>query len=132
MNPFSQSRFLWAVSCVTLCIFTSGCKEQTEYMPEPAIVGINIVNRAIDPATFTLEENQKVSLGISSDENGELHIAVLEHLISVTVGEQTSFSFTAQIPGRFPIEWHPEGNGHDHDHHEQHDIPLGYFIVQPR
>jgi FtsP/CotA-like multicopper oxidase with cupredoxin domain len=89
-----------------------------------------------DESTFVAHQGDTVTLDLTSDVHGEVHLHGYEIKIDIGPGEPASTTFEADATGRFAIEMHVTGvpgddHGHDHDEGGE-DVTLGALEIQPR
>ena len=75
--------------------------------------------KSMSPSLLTAYENDNVTINVSSDTNGEVHLHGYDIHFSCTAGQVTSHTFKADKTGSFDIEW------------ETTSAPLGTFMVTP-
>lgn len=132
-----------AIGIVVLIGFAGWYKTQSETVPtsdatqqsSEVSVGVSLSGRALSPKEVSVFQGQEVTLHITSDEQGEFHIAGYEHVFPLTEGSTAIFTFNALRQGRFSLEFHPElseTGSHDHESGTQEDIPIGTLVVNPR
>ena len=71
------------------------------------------------PTTWTAHQNDLVTVNITSDTNGEVHLHGYDIKWTLARGLPWTITFTANNTGDFPIEWETTG------------APLGDFKVSP-
>jgi hypothetical protein len=133
------------VGVVLLLGFAGWYKSQSETVPTSdttqqsitVSVELSLNGRTLSPEEVSVFQGQEVTVHVTSDEQGEFHIAGYEHLFLLTEGKATTFTFEALRQGRFSLEFHPrlsESDSHDHDHESgtQEDIPIGTLVVNPK
>jgi hypothetical protein len=65
---------------------------------------------------------------VASDAPGELHLHAYRLAAHVEPGRPAELAFTADATGRFPLEWHPQGQAGG----MRHEAPLAWLEVRPR
>jgi hypothetical protein len=75
--------------------------------------------KSMSPSTWTAHHNDQVTVNITSDTDGEVHLHGYDIKWALTRGLAWTITFTADITGDFPIEWETTGT------------PLGDFKVFP-
>jgi hypothetical protein len=89
-------------------------------------------------STLQAKQGDTVTLNVTSDEDGEVHVHGYELLQDVVAGTPAAITFVANATGQFPIEFHPHGaadhadEGDAHEDGDNADIVLGVLQVQPR
>jgi hypothetical protein len=66
----------------------------------------------LDPVTFAACRDQEVTITITVEQDGILHLHGYDDLLSaqeVRAGEEAELSFAATHVGQFPIALHPQG-----------------------
>lgn len=95
--------------------------------------------------TFVADQGDQITFTITADEQGELHLHGYDLRRDIGPDAPTTFTFTADVTGRFAMELHIDGaeDGHDtaaadhgHADHGHEDtgasISLGALEVRPR
>lgn len=80
---------------------------------------------ALDPEGIAVCKGQQVTLAITVDETGVLHLHGYDEAVPATAveaGDTASLSFTAGVAGQFVIEFHGE----------EGDAEIGIFTVHDR
>ena len=75
--------------------------------------------KSMSPSQLTAHQDDNVTIYVSSDTNGEVHLHGYDVHFSCTAGQVTSHTFKADKTGSFDIEWETTG------------APLGTFMVIP-
>jgi hypothetical protein len=127
-------RSLFAALLGMLLVVFAGCGGGT---PGTASFDLAIADGGLvgDETTFTAKEGDTVTLDLSSDVHGTVHIHGYDHQQSVGPGEPSAIEFVADATGRFSIEFHStvSDDGHDdHSHDEPLDFNLGALEIRPR
>ena len=97
-----------------------------------------------DASTWQVNQNDEVTLVVSTDEPVSFHLHGYDFEADIEPGDPATFVFTANATGSFPVTIHTapadadgHGDGHDHDHdHDEGDaetveLELGRFEVRP-
>ena len=71
------------------------------------------------PSELDVHQNDIVTISITSDTDGEVHLHGYDHAFDCKVGQVTAYSFKADKSGTFEIEWESTS------HH------LGDLVVAP-
>ena len=71
----------------------------------------------MSPSTLTAHQNDTVTIKISSDTDGEVHLHGYDIAFETKAGQTVSHTFKADKTGDFPIEW------------ESTSTPLGHLVV---
>jgi hypothetical protein len=71
----------------------------------------------MNPATLNAHLNDEVTINITSDQTGEVHLHGYDIAFDCTAGQVTSHTFKADKSGGFDIEW------------ESTSAPLGQLVV---
>ncbi len=64
----------------------------------------------LDPETINVCKGQELTLTITSERAGEIHVHGYEEEKEVEPGHTAIFTFSTALPGQFPIELHPPAN----------------------
>jgi hypothetical protein len=75
--------------------------------------------KSMSPSTWTAHHDDQVTVNITTDTDGEVHLHGYDIKWPLTRGLHWTITFTADITGDFPIEWETIG------------APLGDFKVFP-
>ncbi len=73
--------------------------------------------KSMNPSTWTAHLNDTVTINVTSDETGEVHLHGYDIAFECTAGKVTSQTFKADKSGQFDIEW------------ESTNAPLGDLVV---
>ena len=73
--------------------------------------------KAMKPSDLTAHQNDNVTMNITSDTDGEVHLHGYDISFSTKAGQVVSQTFMADKTGDFPIEW------------ESTSAPLGHLVV---
>jgi len=108
-------------------IFTNFMVEVGESFDVTTAKTIDLVvsQRSLDPGIVTLSEGDKAIFRIQTDEDGKFHIAGYEIEKEMNVGSILELKFTADQPGRYNIELHPDSDS-------DADLVIGALVVNPR
>ncbi len=85
-----------------------------------AKVTINVTvskGASMSPGTWTAHHNDIVTVNITSDMDGEVHLHGYDIPFETKAGQVVTKTFTADKTGDFPIEW------------ESTSTPLGHLVV---
>ena len=75
--------------------------------------------KTMQPSELNVHENDMVTISITCDTDGEIHLHGYDHAFDCKVGEVTAYSFQADKTGDFEIEW------------ESTSTRLGHLVVAP-
>jgi hypothetical protein len=90
--------------------------------PGPQNVTINVTvtkGASMQPSELTAHHNDTVTINITSDTDGEVHLHGYDIAFETKVGQVVSETFKAVNTGDFPIEW------------ESTSTDLGHLVVNP-
>ena len=73
----------------------------------------------MQPTELDVHQNDMVTISITCDTDGEVHLHGYDHAFDCKVGEVTAYSFQADKTGDFEIEW------------ESTSTRLGHLVVAP-
>jgi len=65
--------------------------------------------KSMSPSTWTAHLNDTVTINITSDSTGEVHLHGYDIPFDCTAGKVTSHTFKADKSGQFPVEWESTG-----------------------
>ncbi len=85
-----------------------------------AIVGGRL---AEGPASLEAVQGDSITLVVSAEKGGEVHIHGYRQEVSLKPGAEATIAFRADRAGRYPIEYHDPGGG---------EAELAAIAVQPR
>ena len=71
----------------------------------------------MSPSTLNAHLNDEVTISITSDQTGEVHLHGYDIAFDCTAGQATSHTFKADKSGQFDVEW------------ESTSTPLGQLVV---
>ena len=83
-----------------------------------------LVDDRLDPATFAACRDQEVTITVTVQQDGILHLHGYDDLVGareVRAGQEAELSFPATHVGQFPIELHPQSG--------PSDLTVGTLIV---
>jgi hypothetical protein len=81
-------------------------------------INVTVIGAArMTPSTWTAHLDDTVTINITSDTAGEVHLHGYDIPFDCRAGQVTSLTFKADKSGQFPIEWEPTG------------AQLGYLVV---
>jgi hypothetical protein len=93
------------------------------YLSQPHGGGTKVINvtvtaaKSMSPSELTANLNDTVTINITSDTDGEVHLHGYDIAFDCKAGQVTSHTFKADKSGRFDIEW------------ESTSAPLGELVV---
>ena len=112
-------------ACLVAVIALAGCiSPDSDCTQLPTRIEMTLTADALTPANPTVCRDSKVTLVVTSEVNGVLHIHGYDAeapATSVVAGEVKEIAFTAVRSGQFPIELHPDAN--------PQGVSLGIFTV---
>jgi len=73
--------------------------------------------KSMQPTDLAVDQNDNVTMKITSDTDGEVHLHGYDLSFQVKAGQVVSETFKADKTGDFPIEW------------ESTSAPLGHLVV---
>ncbi|HZQ48764.1 MAG TPA: hypothetical protein VFB69_00455 [Candidatus Dormibacteraeota bacterium] len=73
--------------------------------------------KSMNPSTWTAHLNDTVTINVTSDTTGEVHLHGYDIAFDCTAGQVTSHTFKADKSGGFDVEW------------ESTSAPLGKLVV---
>ena len=73
----------------------------------------------MQPSDLNVHQNDMVTISITCDTDGEVHLHGYDHAFDCKLGEVTAYSFQADKTGDFEIEW------------ESTSTRLGHLVVAP-
>lgn len=97
----------------------------------PRVFEVSVKDRKLLPEIVTVFQGDEVLLRVTTDEEGEFHVAGYEIKKEMDLNGVTEVSFTADKPGRYNFELHPPAAEAEHEEGEE-DIVIGAFVVNPR
>lgn len=119
-----MSRYGFAIVAVVLIVFIGvgaylifGAKS-----PGPQNVTINVTvtgGASMKPSDLSAHHNDTVTINITSDMDGEVHLHGYDLAFDTKAGQVVSQTFKAVNTGDFPIEW------------ESTSTDLGHLVVNP-
>lgn len=81
-------------------------------------INVTVTNgTAMSPSEWTAHQNDNVTIKITSDTDGEVHLHGYDIPFDCKAGQVSSHTFKADKTGNFPIEW------------ESTSTPLGNLVV---
>jgi signal peptidase I len=75
--------------------------------------------KSMTPSTLTAHQNDRVTINVTSDTDGEVHLHVYNIAFEAKAGQVVSHTFTADTTCTCDIEW------------ESTSTPLGTLVVSP-
>ncbi|GEM_PF-3915592 len=99
--------------------------------PQSVTHTLSLAERKLTPDTVSVTEGETATIKATSDEKGEFHVSGYEiETFMPTPGSAIEFTFTADKPGRFNLEFHPGSTAEAAAAAE--DIVIGALVVNPR
>lgn len=89
-----------------------------------SVFDLTLVEQNLSTEVVTVNEGDNVIFRVSTDEEGEFHIAGYEIERGVEPSNVTEVRFTAHQAGRYNLELHPEGT--------EDDVVIGALVVNPK
>jgi hypothetical protein len=93
---------------LVIAAFMAGCQPAT--CPDPSItLAATVTADSMDPSALTACKGQEVTLEVTSETDGILHIHGYDEQVPATPlepGEERTLEFTADVAGQFVIELH--------------------------
>ena len=86
----------------------------------PQSVTLNVTvtgGKSMTPSTWTAHKNDTVTVNMTSDTSGEVHLHGYDIPFETEAGKAITKTFKADNTGDFPIEW------------EETSTPLGHLVV---
>ena len=75
--------------------------------------------KTMSPSTLSAHQNDTVTINVTSDTDGEVHLHLYDVIFNTKKGQTVSHTFKADKTGTFPIEW------------ESTSTELGQLTVNP-
>lgn len=113
-----MSRRLSILPLLMVAAIAIGCVEQAD-LPDDCGAGsverqASLSGDRLDPESIDVCKGQKVTLKISTERAGEIHLHGYDEEapgVEVEAGDMATFSFTATRAGQFPLELHTPNEG---------------------
>jgi hypothetical protein len=128
MSTTPRAALLVAVTVLALAglyvLFRTAGSEPSTVGAQPRMFELSIVNqRLVDgSATLSAPQSEQITLVITTDRPGELHIHGHGQEIALEPNREARLTFRAERVGRYPIELHSHGG----------ETSLAAIEVQPR
>lgn len=100
---------VWATGCVSQPTLPEDCQAAT-VQREATLSGEHL-----NPETISVCKGQELTLIITTQRAGEIHLHGYEKEMDVEPGDTAKFTFSLTLPGQFPIELHTPDNGPEVD-----------------
>jgi hypothetical protein len=119
------TRFRLAIVAAVLVIFFAAGAyiiffSAKSYTPQNVTFDVTVTSaNTMKPSVLSVHQNDTVTINITSDTAGEVHLHGYDIPFNTTVGQVTSHTFKAVNTGNFDIEW------------ESTSTPLGSLKVNP-
>jgi hypothetical protein len=94
-----------ATSCVTQATLPEDC-QAAAVQREATLAGDRL-----DQETIDVCKGQELTMKITSERAGEIHLHGYEKEVEVEAGDTATFTFSTTLAGQFPIELHTPNNG---------------------
>lgn len=101
-------------------IVEDGAGGQNTTAPNTFELGIQGKKLVSGPATIKVNQDDEVTIKITSDESEEFHIHAYDNSVELEPGKQATLTFKANLSGRFPFEL------------ENSKTEIGALEVQPK
>ncbi len=118
----SRTRVLIVVALVVVFVIAGGVLIYANTQKGGKNVTINVMvtgAKTMNPSEIKATQNDKVTINVTSDQEGEVHLHIYDIAFEVKPGETTSHTFTADKTCTCDIEW------------EETSTPLGTLTVSP-
>jgi len=119
----SRTRALIVVALVVVFVIVGGViiyASTNKSGPKTITFNLTVTGgKAMSPSELKANHNDKITINVTSDQEGEVHLHVYDIAFKVKPGETTSHTFTADKTGECEIEW------------EETSTPLGTLTVSP-
>ena len=118
----SRTRALIVVALVVVFVIAGGVLIYANTHKGGKDVTINVTvtaGKTMNPSDLKATQNDKVTINVTSDQEGEVHLHVYDIAFEVKPGATTSHTFTADKTCTCDIEWEDTG------------APLGALTVSP-
>lgn len=118
----SRTRALIVVALIVLFVAVGGALIYANNRPGNQHVTFNLTVTGatkMTPDTLNAKQGDTITINVTSDEDGEVHLHVYDIPFEVKAGQTVSHTFTADKTGTCLIEW------------EDTSAPLGNLIVSP-
>ena len=118
----SRTRALIVVALLVVFVIVGGVLIYANTQKGGKNVTINVTvtgAKTMSPSELKATQNDKVTINVTSDQEGEVHLHIYDIAFEVKPGETTSHTFTADKTCTCEIEW------------EETSTPLGTLTVSP-
>jgi heme/copper-type cytochrome/quinol oxidase subunit 2 len=101
------------------------------------LLDVSIENRVMNPEDIVITHQDKVTINITSDKSGSIHIHGYNIEQVFEKGKQAKLEFQAYATGKFNIAFHGSGQqndnlgGHSHDGGIHEEFIIGSLTVNP-
>jgi hypothetical protein len=93
------------IGCVKQAVLPADCSATT-VQRQATLAGDRLA-----PEAITVCKGQELTLKITTERAGEIHLHGYEKEMEVQPGDTATFTFSTTLPGQFPIELHTPNNG---------------------
>jgi len=108
-----------SVLAILILVGTTGCVSQATLPQDCQAASVQreatLTGDRLDPEAVSVCKGQELTLAITAEQAGEIHIHGYEKEMEVQPGDTATFTFNATLPGQFPIELHTPNNGPEID-----------------
>ena len=116
----SRARALIVVAVLVVFVIGGGILiyATTSHGGQNVTINLNVTGGTkMNPDNPTAHQNDKVTINVTSDTDGEVHLHGYDIHFDTKAGQTVTQKFTADKTGDFPIEW------------ESTSTELGHFVV---
>lgn len=104
-----------AVAVLIVTAMLIGCVKQAALPDDCSATTVQreatLTGDRLDPQAINVCKGQELTLKITSERAGEIHLHGYEEEMEVEPGDTATFTFNTTLPGQFPIELHTPNNG---------------------
>ena len=110
-----MARISASVLAILLLAGAAGCVTQADLPEDCQAASVQreatLAGDRLDPESIAVCKGQELTLLITTQRAGEIHIHGYEKEMDVKPGDTATFKFSTTLPGQFPIELHTPNNG---------------------
>jgi hypothetical protein len=98
--------YIVAVVLVLFVIVTGVLIYSSRHAGQPRTINVTVTGaKAMSPSDWAVNQNDTVTVNITSDMDGEVHLHVYDIHFEAKAGKTITHTFKADKSGKFPIEW---------------------------
>jgi len=100
---------------ILILVGAAGCVTQADLPEDCQAASVEreatLTGNRLDPEAIAVCKGQELTLTITADRAGEIHLHGYDNELEVQPGDTATVTFSTTLAGQFPIELHPPDEG---------------------